>query len=101
MSLLVLPQPPEHLQQLKRSSRFKSKNAPSRALKREDYFMADDMEKNKQQGGQSGQPGQQDNQSSQKGQTGQQSGQPGQQKKGGQNQDQDDNENLDRQRRAS
>ncbi len=63
--------------------------------------MADDMEKNKQQGGQSGQPGQQDNQSSQKGQTGQQSGQPGQQKKGGQNQDQDYNENLDRQRRAS
>jgi len=53
--------------------------------------MADDMEKNKQQGGQSGQHGNQ---------PGQESGQPGQPKKGGQGQD-EDNENLDQQRRAS
>jgi hypothetical protein len=59
--------------------------------------MADDMEKNKQQGGQPGQPG---NQSGQPGQGGQQSGQPGQQKKGGQGQNEED-ENLDRQKRAS
>ena len=59
--------------------------------------MADDMEENKQQGGQ---PGQQGNQSGQPGQGGQQSGQPGQQKKGGQGQNEED-ENLDRQRRAS
>lgn len=69
--------------------------------------MTDDMEKNRQQGGQhSGQPGQQNNpgQTGQKGQPGhgeQQSGQPGQQKKGGQGQDEEANENLDRQRRAS
>ena len=69
--------------------------------------MADDMEKNRQQGGQnSGQPGQQSNpgQTGQKGQPGhgeQPSGQPGQQKKGGLGQNDEDNENLDRQRRAS
>jgi len=50
----------------------------SRALKGKDYFLADDMEKNRQQ-----------------------SGQPGQQKKGGQGQNNEENENLDRQRRAS
>jgi hypothetical protein len=70
--------------------------------------MADVMEKNRQQGtgtsntqtGQTGQPG---TQSGQQGDKGQQSGQTGQQsvqKKGGQGNEQD-NENLDRQRRAS
>jgi len=67
--------------------------------------MADDMEKNRQQGGQTGQPGQQSNQPGQgqnkTGQGGQQSGQPGQQKKGGQGDNELDNENQDRQRRAS
>src|ERR1700674_1680321 len=70
-------------------------------------FMADDMEKKGQQGGQPGQgqqggkPGQYD-QPGQPGQ-GQQSGQPGQQqpKKGGQGQhDEEDDQNRDRQRRA-
>ena len=60
--------------------------------------MADDMEKKGQQGGQSGQ-GQQGGQSGQ----GQQSGQPGQnpQKKGGQGQNEEDDQNRDRQNRAS
>ena len=61
--------------------------------------MADDMEKKNQQGGQSGQ-GQQSGQSGQ----GQQSGQPGQYqpKKGGQTQDENEEDaNRDRQRRAS
>jgi hypothetical protein len=58
--------------------------------------MADDMEKNRQQGGQ--QSGQQDQQRNQTGQTGQQGNQSGQ-KKGGQTDD--ENENLDQQRRAS
>jgi hypothetical protein len=62
--------------------------------------MADDMEKNRQQGGQSGQQGNQSGQPGQ-GQTGgQQSGQPSQ-KKGGQGTDEDENESLNRQRRAS
>ncbi len=55
--------------------------------------MADDMEKNKQQGGQTGH---------QSGQPGQHGNQPGEQKKGGQGQnEEEDNETLDRQRRAS
>ena len=64
----------------------------------EEDFMADDMEKKGQQGGQSGQ-GQQGGQSGQ----GQQSGQSGQnpQKKGGQGQNEEDDQNRDRQRRAS
>ncbi len=68
--------------------------------------MADDMEKKGQQGGQYGQ-GQQ-----QGGQSGQQGGQPGQgkqpgqsgqdqPKKGGQGQNEEDDQNRDRQRRAS
>ena len=65
--------------------------------------MADDMEKKGQQGGQFGQ-GQQGGQSGQKGQN-QQSGQSGQQqpKKGGQNQpgNEEEDQNRDRQRRAS
>lgn len=65
--------------------------------------MADDMEKNKQQGGQSGQQGGQSGQSGQKsgqtGQGGQQSGQQNPQKKGGQGQNEED-DNLG-QRRAS
>jgi hypothetical protein len=62
-------------------------------------LMADDMEKNRQQGQQSGQSGQQ-GQTGQPGQDGQQSGQPGQQKKGGQGQNEED-EDMNRQRRAS
>jgi hypothetical protein len=58
--------------------------------------MADDMEKNRQQGGQSGQQG---NQSGQPGQS-QTGGQPSQ-KKGGQGTDEDEDESLNRQRRAS
>lgn len=66
-------------------------------------FMADDMEKNRQQGGQPGQQsnpqsGQHDQQRNQTGQTGQQGNQSSQ-KKGGQAED--ENENLDQQRRAS
>src|SRR5579864_41207 len=69
-------------------------------------LMADDMEKNRQQGQQSGQSGQRSGQSGQQGQPGQtgqggqQSGQPGQQKKGGQGQNEED-EDMNRQRRAS
>src|ERR1700674_4142181 len=72
-------------------------------------FMADDTEKKGQQGGQPGQ-GQQGGKSGQYGQPGQpgqgqQSGQPGQQqpKKGGQGQhdNEEDDQNRDRQRRAS
>ncbi len=58
--------------------------------------MADDMEKNRQQGNQPGQQGQ----NRQPGQGNQQTGQPGQQKKGGQG-DNELDENQDRQRRAS
>ena len=62
--------------------------------------MADDMEKNRQQGNQSGQQGGQSGQSGQKsGQSGQQSGQQNQQKKGGQGQNEED-DNIG-QRRAS
>ncbi len=62
--------------------------------------MADDMEKNRQQGNQPGQQGGQSGQSGQKsGQSGQQSGQQNQQKKGGQGQNEED-DNLG-QRRAS
>ena len=61
--------------------------------------MADDMEKNRQQSGQSNpQSGQQGQQHNQTGQTGQQ-GNQSDQKKGGQTEN--DNENLDQQRRAS
>jgi hypothetical protein len=67
-------------------------------------FMADDMEKNRQQGGQQTGNNEQVEQSNQPGRdkTGQQSGQTGQgqQKKGG-NAQNEDNENLDRQRKAS
>jgi hypothetical protein len=79
------------------------------ALSQEESFMADDMEKKNQQGGQSGQ-GQQSGQSGQHGQQGgqsgqgQQSGQSGQNqpKKGGQTQDEnEEDQNRDRQRRAS
>lgn len=67
--------------------------------------MADDMEKNKQQGGQFGQQG---GQSGQKGgqtgqggqQSGQQSGQQNPQKKGGQGQNEEEDDNIG-QRRAS
>jgi len=64
--------------------------------------MADDMEKNRQQGNQPGQQGNQpgQGQNRQTGQGNQQSGQPGQQKKGGQG-DNELDENQDRQRRAS
>lgn len=65
--------------------------------------MADDMEKNKQQGGQPGQQSGQPDQSGQKGgqtgQSGQQSGQQNPQKKGGQGQNEED-DNIG-QRRAS
>jgi hypothetical protein len=72
---------------------------------KEEYFMADDIEKNRQQGGQSGQSGQQSGQSGQKGgQTGQsQQGQPSQQnqeKKGG-GQGQNEEDDKAGQRRAS
>jgi|tagenome__1003787_1003787.scaffolds.fasta_scaffold20906779_2 hypothetical protein len=53
--------------------------------------MADDVERDRQQSGEPGQKG---------GQSGHQSGEPGQ-KKSGQDTDQDENERLDRQRRAS
>jgi len=68
--------------------------------------MADDMEKNRQQGGQTGQSGQSGQQGSQSGQHGQgqtggqQSGQTSQ-KKGGEGTEEDENESLNRQRRAS
>jgi hypothetical protein len=65
-------------------------------------FMADDMEKNRQQGGQQGQQGGQSGQQGGHGQGqqgGQQSGQSGQtQKKGGQGQNQEED---DRQRRSA
>jgi hypothetical protein len=73
------------------------------ALKGGLFFMADDMEKDKQQGGQSGQQGNQSGRPDQYGEKGkgsQHSGQPGQKKKGGQGQNEED-ENADRQRRAS
>ncbi len=62
--------------------------------------MADDMEKNRQQSGQ--QTGNQSGQQNQRNQTGQtgQTGQTSQKKGVGQNEE-EDNENLDRQRRAS
>jgi hypothetical protein len=69
--------------------------------------MADDMEKNRQQGGQTGQQGHSGNQPGQQGQRNQpgQQGQHGEQdnpqKKGGQNQGDDEEDNLNRQRRAS
>ena len=66
--------------------------------------MADDMEKKQQPGGQPGQhsnPPGQSGQNRQPGQGGQPSGQPGQPRKGPHDQDEQDNENLDRQRRAS
>jgi hypothetical protein len=70
------------------------------AQQKEDYIMADDMERNRQQG-QSGQPGQRGQGGSggqqQSGQSGQQPGQ----KKSGYGQDEEDNESRDRQRRAS
>jgi hypothetical protein len=59
--------------------------------------MADDMEKNRQQSGQ--QTGNQSGQQNQRNQTGQ-TGQTSQKKGVGQNEE-EDNENLDRQRRAS
>jgi hypothetical protein len=75
---------------------------------KEDYFMADDMEKNRQQGGQSGQSGQQSGQSGQSGQKGGQTGQSQQGQSGQQNQEkkgggQGQNEDDDKagQRRAS
>jgi hypothetical protein len=75
------------------------------ALSQEEDFMADDMEKKGQQGNQFGQDqqGGQPGQGQQSGQPGQQSGQPGQnpQKKGGQGQNEEDDQNRDRQRRAS
>jgi hypothetical protein len=64
------------------------------ALSQEEDYMADDMEKKGQQGNQFGQ-GQQG------GQSGQQGNQPNQQKKGGQGQNEEDDQNRDRQRRAS
>jgi len=67
------------------------------ALSQEEFLMADDMEKNGQQGSESGQ-GQQG------GRPGQQSGQSGQYqpKKSGQTQDENEEDaNRDRQRRAS
>ena len=76
------------------------------APSQEESFMTDDMEKKNQQGGQPGQSqqsGQHGQQGSQPGQ-GQQSGQPGQYqpKKGGQTQDENEqDQNRDRQRRAS
>jgi hypothetical protein len=78
-------------------------NCQCATLRTQEEFMADDMEKKGQQGGQQsnqqgGQPGQQDQQRNQTGQTGQQGNQSGQ-KKGGETED--DNENLDQQRRAS
>jgi hypothetical protein len=89
-------------QQTKRN-RFKSSGAPFRALKGE-ILMADDKERNRgQMGQQNEQSGQQGRQSDQHGQNqtgGQQGGQTGQ-KKGGQGTEEDDNESLNRQRRAS
>ncbi|MGA7931263.1 MAG: hypothetical protein WCA20_35370 [Candidatus Sulfotelmatobacter sp.] len=73
------------------------------ALSQEEGFMADDMEKKGQQGGQSG-PGTHSGQSEQPGQ-GQKTGQPGQyqpKKSGqGQNETDEDDQDRDRQRRAS
>ena len=73
------------------------------ALLQEESFMADDMEKKNQQGNQpgQGQGGQSGQQGQHSGQPGQQSGQPGQPKKGGQGQNEEDDMNRDRQRRAS
>lgn len=76
--------------------RRRRKDAPSQ----EESFMADDMEKKNQQSGQSGQ-GQPGGQPGQHGQQGGQSGQY-QPKKGGQTQDEnEEDQNRDRQRRAS
>ena len=63
--------------------------------------MADDMEKNRQQGGQSGkQSGQSGQKGGQPGQGGQQSGQQNPQKKGGQGQNEEEDDSIG-QRRAS
>jgi hypothetical protein len=62
--------------------------------------MADDMERDRQQSGQPGQKGGQSGQQGQTDQSRQQSGQTGQPKKSGQGMD-DENESLNRQRRAS
>ena len=63
--------------------------------------MADDMDKNRQQGGQSGQQsGQSGQKGGQPGQGGQQSGQQNPQKKGGQGQNEEEDDNIG-QRRAS
>src|ERR1700691_4436009 len=92
------------LQQLssKLATKFPKAREISRFLREED-FMGDDMEKMGQQGGQTG-SGSHSGQSGQPGQ-GQQSGQPGQYqpKKSGQGQNEADEEDQerDRQRRAS
>jgi hypothetical protein len=63
-------------------------------------FMADEMDRNRQQGGQTGQQGSHSGQEKNQGGQ-QQGGQADQKKKGGQNENVQDNETLDRQRRAS
>src|ERR1700721_4901318 len=74
--------------------------APRRAFKGRTIFMADDMDKNRQQGGQSGQPGQSGQKSGQTGQQNQQN-QQNQQKKGGQGQNEEEENKGKGQRRAS
>jgi hypothetical protein len=71
----------------------------SKSTQLEDYFMADDTEKNRQQGGQ---PENRPGQGQQNQQGGQQSGKSGAQpqKKGGESQNEDE-ENKNQQRRAS
>jgi hypothetical protein len=101
ISVRIAVPTPSHLPATKKGSLLRSFGAP-RCAPKEEYFMADDMEKNRgQQPGQSGQQGTESGQhgQGQSGQPGNQSGQSGQ-KKGGQGTDEED-ENLNRQRRAS
>jgi len=97
----MLPNLCNLLQQLTSWKRQNFQGARNLTLSQEEVIMADDMEKKGQQGNQSGQG---THQSGQPGQ-GQQSGQPGQiqpKKSGqGQNEADEDDQNRDRQRRAS
>jgi hypothetical protein len=93
-----ISQPLQSLAATKHKLAINSEGAGRPALSQEEDYMADDMEKKGNlpgQGQQGGQPGQQG------GQSGQQGNQPNQQKKGGQGQNEEDDQNRDRQRRAS
>jgi hypothetical protein len=98
-------QNPPNLRKFLRQPSYARRQIPkawkTRAFIRRKLFMGDDMEKKGQPGSQSGQ-GQQSGQSGQQGQR-QTGGQPGQYqpKKGGQGEAEEDDQNRDRQRRAS